>query len=80
MMVNRPIYRILLAEYLTEQRGTETTQMGRCLPVSLRLVYMQHIQICLRGSSAKDLIRATPSVSLAECLQKTHSFALPAHL
>lgn len=86
MMVNRPICRILFAGYLTEQRGTETTEMGGCFPVSLRLVYMQHIQMSVRGSSANHLARATPSVSLAECLltgensQECRSFALPAHL
>lgn len=75
VMVNRPIHRILLAGYLTEQTGTETTQMGRFFPANLRLVYMQHIQMYVRGSSAKALIRATHSVSLAGCLQKTHSSA-----
>lgn len=64
MMVNRPICRILFAEYLIEPRGTETAQMGRGFPVSLRPVYMQHIQISVRGSRAKDLIRALSELPL----------------
>lgn len=76
VMVNRPIYGTLFAGYLTEQRGTGPKELERCFSVSLRLMYIQHVQMCARGSNVQRYLSELSLLrSLAAVLQKTHRSA-----
>lgn len=85
MMVNRTIYGTLFVEYLNEQRGTGTKELWRCFSVSLRLMYIQHVQMCARDNTVqRSLSELSLLQSLAELPQKTHRSAgalpFPFHL
>lgn len=72
MMVNRPIYGTLFAEYWIDERGTGTKELGRCFSVNLRLMYIQYVQMSARGSNVQRFLSELSLLqSLAELLQKT---------